>query len=181
MENNMKLIKKIALITGGSQGIGKAIAQRFLEEGAKVIVFDIQKPDYKVDFYQVDITKEEQIKKAFGKIKHLDIIVNNAGIYFQASIEDTTQEELDKIVDVNLKGTYLICKYALPLIRKSRRSFSSEEAIQNYAKLNPMKRIGKPQDVANVAAFLASDEASYITGGLYSVDGGESTSSIYSK
>jgi len=62
-----------------------------------------------------------------------------------------------------------------------RRFLPSEEAIRKYAELNPMKRIGKPQDVANVAAFLASDEANYVTGGIYSVDGGESSSSRYSK
>ena len=230
----MKLDKKVALITGGSNGIGEAIAQRFLDEGAKVIIFDIVKPDYDVDFYEVDITKEEQIKKAFQKIEHLDIIVNNAGIYFQASVEETSQEQLDKIIDVNFKGAYLISKYALPLIKESkgniinissvvgiipdptspaysstkaalimltkcmareygvkgvrvnailpgpidtpllRRVLSSEELIQKYAALNPMGRIGKPEEVANVAAFLASGEASYVTGGIYLVDGGQS-------
>ncbi len=237
----MKLDKKVALITGGSKGIGKGIAQRFLDEGAKVIIFDIEKPDYDVDFYEVDVRKEEQIKKAFEEIKNLDIVVNNAGIYFQASVEETSKEQLDKIIDVNFKGVYLISKYALPLVRKNkgniiniasivgivpepgssaycstkaaiimltkcmaqehaaegvrvnailpgpidtpllRRALTSEEAIQEYAKLIPLKRIGKPQDVANLAAFLASDEASFITGGLYSVDGGYSYSGRYSK
>ncbi len=232
----MKLDKKVALVTGGSNGIGKAIAQRFLNEGAKVIIFDIVKPNYDADFYQVDVSNEEQIKKAFQKIKHLDIVVNNAGIYFQASVEKTSKEQLDKIIDVNFKGAYLISKYALPLVRKNkgniinissaigiapepgspaycsskaaiimltkcmaqeyasegvrvnvilpgpidtpllRRVLFSEELIQKYAALNPMGRIGKPEEVANVAAFLASDEASYVTGGIYSVDGGESIS-----
>ena len=230
----MKLDKKVALITGGSNGIGKAIAERFLNEGAKVIIFDIVKPDYDVDFYQVDITKEEEIQKAFQEIKHLDIVINNAGIYFQASIEETSKEQLDKIIDVNFKGAYLISKYALPLIKESkgniinissvvgiipdptspaycstkaalimltkcmareygikgvrvnailpgpidtpllRRVLPSEELIQKYAALNPMGRIGKPEEVASMAAFLASDEASYVTGGVYSVDGGQS-------
>jgi len=237
----MKLDKKVALVTGGSNGIGKAIAQRFLDEGAKVIIFDIVKPDYDVDFYEVDISKEEQIRKAFEKIEELDIVVNNAGIYFQASVEETSGEQLDKMMDVNFKGAYLISKYALPLVRKNkgniinissaigiapepgspaycsskaaiimltkcmaqeyaaegirvnvilpgpidtpllRRVLSSDEAIHKYAELNPMRRIGKPADVANLAAFLASDEASYVTGGIYSVDGGESSSSRYSK
>ncbi len=237
----MQLNKKIVLITGGSNGIGKAIAKRFAKEGAKIIIFDVKKPDYKAEFHRVDISNEEQIKQAFDKIKQLDILVNNAGIYFQASVEDTKIEDLNKILDVNFKGTYLMCKYALPLIKKAKgniinissglgivpepespaycstkasiimltkcmaqeyanqgirinailpgpihtdllkNAFSSKKEIDEYAKLNPMKRIGTPEEVANVAVFLASDQASYVTGGLYSVDGGESTSSLYSK
>lgn len=237
----MKLTKKIALITGGTKGIGKAIAQRFIKEGAKVIVFDIEKPDYEVEFHKVDISKEEEIKIAFKQIKTLDILVNNAGIYFQASVEETNREQLDKIFDTNLKGTYLMCKYALPIIKKNkgniinissalgvvpepespaycstkagiimltkcmaqeyaslgvrvnivlpgpidtpllRKAFKSKKEINEYAKLNPMKKIGKAEDVANVVLFLASEEASYVTGASYSVDGGESSSSLYSK
>jgi NAD(P)-dependent dehydrogenase (short-subunit alcohol dehydrogenase family) len=237
----MKFDKKTVLITGGSKGIGKAIAQRFLKEGAKVIVFDVEKPDYEANFYEVDVRKEEQIKKAFEEIKDLDIVINNAGIYFQASVEETSNEQLDKIIDVNLKGVYLISKHALPLVRKNkgniinissivgivpepgsaaycstkaaivmltkcmaqehaaegvrvnailpgpidtpllRQLLSSEEARQEYVKLVPLGRIGKPEDVANLAAFLSSDEASFITGGLYSIDGGYSYSGRYSK
>lgn len=237
----MKFDQKTVLITGGSKGIGKAIAQRFLKEGAKVIIFDIEKPDYEANFYEVDVRKEEQIKKAFEEIKDLDIVVNNAGIYFQASVEETSNEQLDKIIDVNFKGVYLISKYALPLVRKNKGNIiniasivgivpepgsaaycstkaaiimltksmaqeyaaegirvnailpgpidtpllkqllSSEEAMQEYVKLIPLGRIGKPEDVANLTAFLASDEASFITGGLYSIDGGYCYSGKYSK
>lgn len=238
---HMRLAKKIALITGGSKGIGKAIAQRFIMEGAKVIIFDLEKSDHDVEFYQVDIRNEKQIKNAFAKIKKLDILVNNAGIYFQASVEDTTKEQLDKMLDINIKGTYMMSKHSLFLIKKSkgniiniasalgtvpepespayclskaavimltkcmaqsyasngirvnailpgpidtpllRASFSSKEDMAASAKKNPMKRIGKPEEVASVAVFLASDEASYVTGGTYEVDGGESSSSVYSK
>ncbi|MDO8556334.1 MAG: SDR family NAD(P)-dependent oxidoreductase [Nanoarchaeota archaeon] len=237
----MKLLNKTVLVTGGSKGIGKAIAQRFIKEGAKVIVFDLEKPDYKVDCFQVDISKEEQIAKAFHQIKQLDILVNNAGVYFQSLVEKTTKEQLDKVTDVNFKGTYLMCRSAIPLIKKSkgniinissglgivpepaspaycatkaaiimltkcmaqeyakegirvnvilpgpidtpllRNAFSSKNELDEYVRINPMKRIGKPEEVANVVLFLASDDASYVTGGLYSVDGGESTSSLYSK
>lgn len=237
----MKLAKKTALITGGSKGIGKAIAQRFIKEGANVIIFDLERPSYKAEFHQVDISDDKQIEKAFRQINKLDILVNNAGIYFQASVERTAKEQLDKITDINFKGTYLMCKYALSLIKKSkgniinissglgivpepespaycstkaaiimltkcmaqeyarqgirvnailpgpidtpllRNTLSSQKELDEYAKINPMKRIGKPEEVANVAVFLASDEASFVTGGLYTVDGGESTSSLYSK
>lgn len=237
----MKLTKKTALITGGANGIGKAIAQRFAKEGAEVIVFDTEKPNYEVNFHQVDISKIDEIEKAFFSIKKLDILVNNAGIYFQANVENTSKEQLDKITDINFKGTFLISKYALPLIKKSkgniinissgigvvpdpaspaysstkaaiimltkcmaqeyasegirinsilpgpintqllRNSFSSQKELDDYRKLNPMKQIGKPENVANLAVFLASEEANYVTGGMYSVDGGESTSSLFSK
>lgn len=237
----MKLVGKTALVTGGSNGIGKAIAQKFVSEGAKVIVFEVKEPDYEIEFYQVDISNEGQIEKAFRHIERVDILVNNAGVYFQEPIEKTTGEQLDNLVDTNLKGTYLICKHALPLIKKNkgnvinissglgivpepespaycstkaaiimltkcmaqkyakegirinailpgpidtrllRNAFSSPEEIKGYARINPMGRIGEPEEVANVAIFLASEDASYVTGGLYSVDGGESTSSVYSR
>ena len=87
----MKLAKKTALITGGSIGIGKAIVKRFQDEGAKVIVFDLEKPDYDVNYFAVDISNEDQIKEAVRYLKNVDILVNNAGIYFQESIETTTK------------------------------------------------------------------------------------------
>ncbi|MBI2675794.1 MAG: SDR family oxidoreductase [Candidatus Aenigmarchaeota archaeon] len=228
----MRLDKKTALVTGGSSGIGKAVAQRFIREGANVIVFDIKRPDYAVEFYQVDVTKEDQIQKAFSGIRQLDVLVNNAGIYFQASVEKTTKEELDQMTDINWKGVYLMSKHALPLLKRSRgniinissglglvpepqsslycstkaavimltkcmalenasigvrvnailpgpidtpllRNTHTQKEMEEIAAGNPMRRIGKPEEVAAVASFLASDEAGYVTGGLYSVDGGE--------
>lgn len=237
----MKLENKIAVITGGSSGIGKAISLRYIKEGATVIVFDIKEPDYDVTFYKVNICNENEIIDAIKNINKVDILVNAAGVYFHSSIEETTNEDLNKIVDINLKGTYLVCKHLLPFIKKTkgniinissslgvvpesespaycatkaaiimltkclsqeygkigirsntilpgpidtpllRESFKSEDDIKISTNKNPMRKIGQPEDVANLALFLASDEASFINGGQYSVDGGESASSVYSK
>ncbi len=237
----IKLKERTVLVTGGAKGIGKAIAQRFLKEDFRVIVFDVEKPEYEVDFFRVDIRDEEKITKAFSKIKELDVLVNNAGIYFQSPVEETSNKMLDEIVDTNFKGTYLMCKHALPLLKKSkgniinissglgvvpepnspaycstkaaivmltkclaqfyaskkvrvnailpgpidtallRKAFSSQKELDEYARTNPMSRIGKPEEVASIAFFLSSEQASYVTGGLYSVDGGESTSSLYTR
>ena len=237
----MNFEEKTVLVTGGSSGIGKAICEEFYNKGATVIVFDIIESDSKFDYYNVDITKESDIQTALNSISRVDILVNCAGIYIQKYIEDTTSEELDKIIDTNLKGTYLVTKNVLPLIKQNkgniinissglgiapeltspaycmtksgiimltkclaqqlaeenirvnavlpgpidtpllRNSLTTDAELEEYKNLNPMKKIGAPEDVANVVLFLASDLAKYVTGGLYSVDGGESTSSLYSK
>ena len=229
----MKLKNKVALVTGGTSGIGKAIAERFKKEGAKVIVFGIHRHDYKGDFREVDVSREEQIKAEFKKIKKLDILVNNAGIFFMDDMEKVAKDKLDWIVDVNWKGSYLMCKHALPLLKKSkgniiniassaglkpmamcpsycsmkaalimltkctalayapnvranvicpgpidtpllREAFPTKEAWAGIAGMAPLKKIGDPDDVANVAVFLASKDADDVTGGTYAVDGGVS-------
>jgi len=237
----MNFQDKTVLVTGGSSGIGKAICEEFHNKGAKIVVFDLVESDPQYEYYKVDITKEDEIKSALNNISKIDILVNCAGVYIQKYVEDTTTEELDKVIDTNLKGTYLVTKNVLPLIKQSkgniinissglgiapeltspaycmtksgiimltkclaqqlaqehvrvnavlpgpidtpllRDSFSTDEEMEEYKNLNPMKKIGTPKDVANVVLFLASDLANYVTGGLYSVDGGESTSSLYSK
>jgi len=131
----MKLKNKVALVTGGTSGIGKAIAERFKKEGAKVIVFSLHKHDYKGDFREVDVSREEQIKAEFKKIKKLDILVNNAGIFFMEDIEKVTKDKLDWIVDVNWKGAYLMCKHALPLLKKSKGNILN---IASAAGVKPM-------------------------------------------
>ena len=78
----MLLKGKTAIVTGASTGIGRAIALRFKKEGAHVIVFGRNKPDYDVEFYKVDVSKEQEIETAIKKIKKLDILVNNAGVLF---------------------------------------------------------------------------------------------------
>ncbi len=237
----MSFTNKKIIVTGASNGIGKAIAQRFLDSGSEVINFDVTKPDYEIEFKKVDIQNEEEVTNAFSNITHLDVLVNNAGIYFQSLTEDTKVEDLEKILSINIKGTYIVTKHALPFLKKSkgniinissglgivpepespaycatkaaiimltkcwaqeyatlnlrvnavlpgpidtpllRKSLPSEAQLLDYKELNPMKKIGRAEDVANMVAFLASDAASYVTGGLFAVDGGESSSSLYSK
>ncbi|MBI2043900.1 SDR family oxidoreductase [Candidatus Pacearchaeota archaeon] len=112
----MKLKGKVAVITGGSSGIGKSIAGAFIKNGAKVIVLGINKPDYKCEFYKVDVSKENEIKSAFQKIKQLDILINNAGIFIGGKVENTNTEDLNKVLDVNFKGYFWCSKYSIPKI-----------------------------------------------------------------
>jgi len=232
----MRFSNKTVLITGASTGIGKAIAQRFIAEGARVIVFGRTKPDLDVEFHKVDVSKESEIRDAMKRVRKryrkLDVLVNNAGVFFLEDIDHSTRK-FDITLDVNLKGSFWMCKHALPLIRKSkgnminissligvapsndaiayciskagiisltrnlaqqcapqgvrvnailpgpietsmlRSTVSSDKEMQEYARNNPMRRLGKPEDIAAAVAFLASDDASYITGALLNVDGGE--------
>ncbi len=112
----MDLKKKNVLITGASTGIGKSIAELFLDKEAKIIVFGLNKPELNVDFYKVDITKENEIKSALSKIKKIDVLINNAGIAKIAKIEETSSQIFDDIINVNFKGLFLMSKYSIPKI-----------------------------------------------------------------
>ncbi len=235
------MTSKTALVTGGSSGMGLAIARKLKALGMDVTVFDLQPPPEELRYFAVDIRRDSQIKAALAELPRLDILVNNAGVYFEKYLEDTTDEDLDTMVDINLKGTYRMTRDALPMLLKSRgsvvtiasclgvvpeltsplycatkaglvmltkclaqqyadrgvrvncvlpgpidtpllqRSFPDEETARRCAARIPLRRIGQPEDVAAMVAFLVSDEASYITGGAFPVDGGVSSSSLYSK
>ena len=221
--------------------MGLAIARRLKSMGMNVVVFDIQNPPDGFEFYQVDIRNDKQIKEALLQIPKVDILVNNAGVYFEKYLEDTTNDDIDKMVDINIKGTYLMTRNVFPKIKASsgsiviiasclglvpeltsplycttkavlvmltkclaqqyadcgvrvncvlpgpintpllQKSFSDSAAEKHCAERIPLKRIGQPEDVANMVAFLVSQEAGYITGGAFPVDGGVSSSSMYSK
>jgi NAD(P)-dependent dehydrogenase (short-subunit alcohol dehydrogenase family) len=127
----MMLENKVALITGGSSGIGESIAKRFLKEGAKVVITGrsrercdtVQKqletlhPDA-VDAIVGDVSiwkdAKQMVEKTFSRFGKIDILVNNAGIYLAKRLEETTEEEWDQVININLKGVFLCSKAAYP-------------------------------------------------------------------
>jgi NAD(P)-dependent dehydrogenase (short-subunit alcohol dehydrogenase family) len=124
------LAGKVAFVTGGRGGIGRAICARFAAEGASVYAGDLRAggslpgvalPDGA--FIKLDVTQEDDARNAMAQIAEhegrLDILVNAAGIEIEKTIEDTSLEEWNRIFAVNATGTFLISKYALPLLRKS--------------------------------------------------------------
>ncbi len=117
---------KTAFVTGGSGGIGTAICARFAKEGAQVVAADLQehKPDNQnIEFLRYDVTSEAAANATFDSLAHrwdkLDILVNAAGIEIEKTIEETSLDEWNRIFAVNVTGTFLTSKYALPLLRKS--------------------------------------------------------------
>lgn len=240
-----RLKNKVALITGGSSGIGYGIAKHFHDEGAKVVIVgrDAEKLAnakkalgddvlaIEGDIANTENTKKivEQAHAHFGKI---DILIVNAGMGERLHIEEVTEEKFDKMVNTNYRGAYFTVKYALDYLNhpasivfigsiaasvtiKRHSVYASTKAavvkltqnlandlakyhirvnsispgyiktpifdnrlainpdyLNSRAKNIPLQRIGTPEDIANAALFLASDEASYITGANLLVDGG---------
>jgi meso-butanediol dehydrogenase/(S,S)-butanediol dehydrogenase/diacetyl reductase len=120
---------KIALVTGGRGGIGRAICARFVREGATVFAADLTKEGTLSDaadgsrFVRLDVTSEDEARAAMAHVDQecgkLDILVNAAGIEIEKTIEHTTLADWNRIFAVNVTGTFLASKYALPLLRKS--------------------------------------------------------------
>jgi 3-oxoacyl-[acyl-carrier protein] reductase len=238
-----RLKDKVAIITGGANGIGKATAKKFIEEGAKVAIWDITKEKGEetaqelgnnIKFYQVDTTSFEQVEKAakqthqdFGKI---DILINNAGITQDATLAKMTIEQWQKVLDVNLNGVFFCTKAISPFMVEQaygrivnassvvgvygnfgqtnyvatkagvigmtktwakelgRKGITvnaiapgfiatemvksiPEKVINMLEGKTPLGRLGQPEEIANAYAFLASDEASFISGTTLNVDG----------
>ena len=125
----MMLKGKTALVTGGRGGIGRAICARFLREGARVFAADLsaggslRDGDTAQDFLQIDVTSEASVIAAFEHVAAeagcLDILVNAAGIEIEKTIEETSLDEWNNIFAVNVTGTFLVSKHALPLLRRS--------------------------------------------------------------
>ena len=120
-----RLDNRNAIVTGGAGGIGQAICARFCEEGASVVSFDIATNALVTgtQFLACDITDEAEIADAVSQIgeqwDELDILVNAAGIEIEKTVEETTLEEWNRVLAVNVTGTFLVSKYCLPLLRHS--------------------------------------------------------------
>lgn len=244
----MRFINKVVVITGGSRGIGFATAERFLQEGATVILtassqknadkaaekLKAKYPSAFVEGISPDLTDFENVKHAFeqiaGKYGTIDILINNAGVSESTPLAQYTEETFDKVMDLNVKGVFTATKAATEHMEKqgsgvilstsSVVSFYgqpagvsypaskfavnglttslarelgpkgirvnavapgitetdmmravSKEVIEPLVQQIPLRRLGQPEDIANAFAFLASDEASYITGVVLRVDG----------
>lgn len=129
---------KVAIITGGTRGIGFAIAKKYLENNAKVIIFGSRNETvekaikelkslndkYEVDGYYPNLTDEQNIEKTFNEIEskygHIDILVNNAGISSRTKIEDYTDEEYEKISNLNIKSVYVCSKTVVKYLKKTK-------------------------------------------------------------
>jgi len=122
-----RLPGKTAVITGGTGGMGRVISARFAAEGARVIACDIVEPKTAlpvgVQFQHLDVTSSTSVQTAMAKAEEafgkLDILINAAGIEIEKTVEETSEEEWDRCININLKGIFLMTKYALPLIRKA--------------------------------------------------------------
>ncbi|MEX1012188.1 MAG: 3-oxoacyl-[acyl-carrier-protein] reductase [Waddliaceae bacterium] len=234
----MRLDGKTAVVTGGTAGIGKAIAIAFSEAGADVIIFgtnqergDKVASDIQGRFVSVDVSNYNQVKEAIQNIGTIDILVNNAGINQDNLLLRMTEEEWDRVIDVNLKSCFNTCKAALRSMIKSKygkiinissvvgisgnpgqvnyaasksgmigfsKTLAKEVASRNIC-INciapgfietpmtdrltenqtkeildtiPLRRLGKPDDIAQMALFLSSPLSDYITGQVFVVDGG---------
>lgn len=255
----MNLNGRTAIVTGAGNGIGAATARKLAEAGARLVVNDLREPAL-TDLVSTlaggghvpvpgDIAQEETAqrlaKAALGHTGRIDILVNNAGVMFFKDISETTVEEWDKVVAVNLRSQFLCCKHVMPAMIKAHSgsiinvasisAFIGQEMgggastfLYNITKAGarqlatslatrhardgirvnsvvpgatrtsqlhhflpglapedeeqmwrhagevdtPLGRVGQPEEIAAVIAFLASDEASFVTGAAIVVDGG---------
>ena len=236
----MRLKDKVAIITGGAQGLGKEMALRFAEEGAKVIAVDMQEITYQDDSVEgviLNVTDSkaclEFYETMIQKYGQIDILVNNAGITRDAMTRKMSDEQWDLVIDVNLKGVFNLTRHIGPqmeaigggsiinissvvgeygnigqanyaatkagvigLAKTWAKEFARkgvpvrvnaiapgyimtdilktvpEDLLKQFASMTMLKRLGEPKEIADAALFLASDESSYITGHVLSVNGG---------
>jgi glucose 1-dehydrogenase len=248
---DQRLAGKVALVTGSSRGIGRAIVLRFAQEGADVainysrdeapardVLSEVEAIGRRGILIKANLANVSEtramVDEVVSRFDRLDILVNNAGIEKKAPFWEVTEQDYDKVVDVNLKGVFFASQAMVQHLRRTKRpgriinissvhedlpfpGFASycaskggvrmltrnlavelgplgitinaiapgaiatpinENLLNNPQQLNalidqiPLGRLGKPEDVAGLAVFLASEDASYVTGATYFVDGG---------
>ncbi|WP_448568949.1 SDR family NAD(P)-dependent oxidoreductase [Thalassotalea ganghwensis] len=235
---------KTCIVTGGSSGIGLSIVKLFLANHYQVFNLDIQESALG-EFVHCDITDHQAVTNAINNIgaqQPIDALVSNAGIHFSATIEETTEQDFDRVININVKGAYSAVKAVLPFMKQQQQGaiilVSSDQALiakrnsfiynlsktalasmakttaLDYAQYNiranavcpgtietplyhqaidrycqqsgedkakvhqeeqalqPLNRLGAPEEVAELVYFLASDKAKFITGSLQVIDGG---------
>ncbi len=241
---------KIALITGGGSGIGKAISTVFAKQGAKVFILDldeggasstineIKKNGGDAVFQKCNVASYADVKEAIENIPAIDIVVNNAGIAHIGTAETTSEADFERLISVNIKGVYHVVQNAIPKLKikggvilnlasvassvglADRFAYSmtkgavvgmtlsvakdflsdnircncispgrvhtpfvdgflaknypgrEEEMFKKLSATQPIGRMGKPEEIAHLALYLCSDEASFVTGCDYPIDGG---------
>lgn len=247
MKEMSELRDKVVIVTGAGQGIGREIALSFAKNGAKTVLIDISETIFEVlkeiesigaqgIAIKCDVSNssetEKAVNKAIEKFGKIDILVNNAGIYPFKQFKDMSEEEWDRVLNVNLKGVFNFTRAALPKMIEQRRGkiiniasiagaivgFSNlahysaskagivgftralalevaqyginvnaispgpiltpgtrgmrEENFEQIRRSIPLGRWGRPEDVANLALFLASEKSDFITGQNIVIDGG---------
>jgi 3-oxoacyl-[acyl-carrier protein] reductase len=160
--NTMKLKDRVAIVTGGARGIGKAIALSFFREGAKVAILDSDKERLELIEKEMggkkeeltvipcDITKsgdvKEMVDQVYKKFGRIDILVNNAGIIRRGTIDTVTEEDWDQVIEVNLKGTFNCCKAVVGIMKQ-----------QGYGKIVNISSIaGKLGDITSAPGYGTS-------------------------